>query len=354
MVSKQAYYPYGTPRSVSASVPTERQYTGQVSDTDETGLYYYNARYYNPSLSKFTQADTKDALQNRYAYVGNNPLVLVDPSGHQQARFDNEGFDNPNQSSFWDRLGYAFKALWNDPIYKGRVLGYSAVGAVSAATFTAPVWLPVVEIAAPVIEFTDTLIDTVQCTSGDMNACGYIANPLPGASLADDLAGATTAIKRGGLMVDDAVGYALDLARARMKSLDYADEVTDLDLLSNITYVSGTLLPYDSRLAEAADNAKTFEELLTVGGGVCRHQACYTTEIVRRAGFEGNYYRFSSQPDAVGHAVSLVNYGGHNFVLDAQNKGLEPYNSYMSYFKFKNNTENIYDPKIKNISGWYR
>ena len=83
LVSKQNYYPYGTTRSASDSLPTEKQYTGQVSDTDSTGLYYYNARYYNPSLAKFTQADSLGSGLNLYAYVNNDPSNQIDPSGHQ-------------------------------------------------------------------------------------------------------------------------------------------------------------------------------------------------------------------------------------------------------------------------------
>lgn len=33
------------------------KYTGQEFDA-ETGLYYYNARYYNPVLGRFISADT--------------------------------------------------------------------------------------------------------------------------------------------------------------------------------------------------------------------------------------------------------------------------------------------------------
>ena len=83
LVSKQNYYPYGTTRSASGSLSTEKQYTGQVSDTDSTGLYYYNARYYNPSLAKFTQADSALNGLNLYAYVKNNPSSLVDPTGRE-------------------------------------------------------------------------------------------------------------------------------------------------------------------------------------------------------------------------------------------------------------------------------
>lgn len=86
VVSQQAYYPYGATRNHQSSNPnhqTEKRYTGQVSDQEQTGLYYYNARYYDPTTAKFTQADTinNDDL-NRYLYVGGNPTSFNDPTGH--------------------------------------------------------------------------------------------------------------------------------------------------------------------------------------------------------------------------------------------------------------------------------
>ena len=90
VVSKQSYYPYGTTRSYSQltadNSQPERQYTGQVSDQDQTGLYYYNARYYNPQIGKFSQADKFNSCSNKYAYVGNNPVVNSDPSGNLSLR----------------------------------------------------------------------------------------------------------------------------------------------------------------------------------------------------------------------------------------------------------------------------
>jgi RHS repeat-associated protein len=53
-----------------------------------TGLMYYKARYYYPALGRFVSADTivpepgNPQSLNRYAYVKNNPLRYVDPSGH--------------------------------------------------------------------------------------------------------------------------------------------------------------------------------------------------------------------------------------------------------------------------------
>ena len=54
----------------------------------EGDIYFYNARWYDPELGRFMQADTivppTQGTQgfDRYAYVNNNPLRYTDPSGH--------------------------------------------------------------------------------------------------------------------------------------------------------------------------------------------------------------------------------------------------------------------------------
>ena len=82
IVTNQVYYPYGDVRNVGVKLPTEKAYTGQVSDEEETGMYYYNARYYNSVSGIFTQADVKEG-PNRYIYTRNNPFKYVDPTGFQ-------------------------------------------------------------------------------------------------------------------------------------------------------------------------------------------------------------------------------------------------------------------------------
>src|SRR5262249_24468871 len=73
--------------------PVSNRYTGQISD-DETGLYYYGARYYDPQLGRFIQPDPtipdpgSSQSYNRYSYCRNNPLNAVDPSG-----LDDDGTD---------------------------------------------------------------------------------------------------------------------------------------------------------------------------------------------------------------------------------------------------------------------
>ncbi len=57
-------------------------YTGREWDA-EAGLYYYRARYYDPSLGRFISEDPIGFAggMNFYAYVENNPLKWVDPWG---------------------------------------------------------------------------------------------------------------------------------------------------------------------------------------------------------------------------------------------------------------------------------
>ena len=62
-------------------------YTGGIYD-QSTGLYYLNARYYNPEDGRFVTEDTyrgetnEPDTQNLYVYCADNPVNYVDPSGH--------------------------------------------------------------------------------------------------------------------------------------------------------------------------------------------------------------------------------------------------------------------------------
>jgi RHS repeat-associated protein len=75
------YDSFGKQTSSSGSLTNPFQYTSRESDA-ETGLYYYRARYYDPSLGRFL---TEDPLRydptSFYSYVGGNPIVWADPSG---------------------------------------------------------------------------------------------------------------------------------------------------------------------------------------------------------------------------------------------------------------------------------
>ena len=58
------------------------KFTGKELDP-ETGLYYFNARWYDPVLGRFTTEDPARDGVNWFVYVGHNPLRFIDPTGLQ-------------------------------------------------------------------------------------------------------------------------------------------------------------------------------------------------------------------------------------------------------------------------------
>jgi RHS repeat-associated protein len=73
---------YGKLNTSTGTLTNPFQYTGRESD-QETGLYYYRARYYDPTIGRFTSEDPI-GLQggpNFYDYVGNDPVDFNDPRG---------------------------------------------------------------------------------------------------------------------------------------------------------------------------------------------------------------------------------------------------------------------------------
>lgn len=99
IVTETLYYPFGTPRhqhppDPGASDPVYR-FTGKERDT-ESGLQYFEARYYHSTLGRFTSVDplliSKPDLQcpqsrNLYSYAGNQPLVHIDSTGNDFESF---------------------------------------------------------------------------------------------------------------------------------------------------------------------------------------------------------------------------------------------------------------------------
>ena len=66
-----------------ASTGTQTRYGYTGREPDETGLIFYRARFYDPSIGRFISRDPI-GLQggiNQYAYVNGNPVNFTDPSG---------------------------------------------------------------------------------------------------------------------------------------------------------------------------------------------------------------------------------------------------------------------------------
>jgi RHS repeat-associated protein len=77
----RSYSPYGETTVLGQDDGNSLQYSGR--ENDQTGLYFYRARYYDPVLKRFISEDPIGLLAgtNYYAYVSGNPVSLTDASG---------------------------------------------------------------------------------------------------------------------------------------------------------------------------------------------------------------------------------------------------------------------------------
>ncbi|MES0491849.1 MAG: RHS repeat-associated core domain-containing protein [Leptospirales bacterium] len=87
-LSRTEYLPYGETFQQEGDIKFTPKYNGQALD-EESDLYYYNARHYDPEIGRFVTADTvtdgPGTIKgwNRYMYVGGNPIMYKDPTGHE-------------------------------------------------------------------------------------------------------------------------------------------------------------------------------------------------------------------------------------------------------------------------------
>jgi RHS repeat-associated protein len=120
LTSRYAYGPYGE----SSTLTGVARYTGRRIDP-ETGLYYYRARMYSPALGRFLQQDpigTSGGV-NLYAYVGNDPINLVDPSGLCAEVYAKSAF-----ASFTFNSNINIDADLSDPSNQGAYIAGTATG----------------------------------------------------------------------------------------------------------------------------------------------------------------------------------------------------------------------------------
>jgi RHS repeat-associated protein len=109
------FTPYGSTFKQTGSFDPKHKFTGKELDSS-TGLYYYGARYYDPFFGRFITPDTivqapyDPQSLNRYSYCRNNPINLVDPTGH-------------SWKSFWKKFGGAIAS-----IAVGIVVGIATAG----------------------------------------------------------------------------------------------------------------------------------------------------------------------------------------------------------------------------------
>ncbi|HYE34308.1 glycohydrolase toxin TNT-related protein [Methylocaldum sp.] len=105
-------------------------------EPDATGLIYYRARYYDPTLGRFTQRDPAGFVDglNPYAYVGNNPVSFTDPLGLTKVPASVQSpsaFARASQRI--SAIGAEFKSLARDVLQLPQIQLTAGAGAAAAA-----------------------------------------------------------------------------------------------------------------------------------------------------------------------------------------------------------------------------
>ena len=107
--SRAKYMPFGEERQVSTADLNDRGFTGHIED-DYIKLVYMNARWYAPGLGRFLSADTivpepgNSQAWNRFAYVNNNPVNFLDPTGHCAGSYNTDTGNATADQDCWNFL----------------------------------------------------------------------------------------------------------------------------------------------------------------------------------------------------------------------------------------------------------
>lgn len=95
IITYEEYHPFGTTSYRSGKTETEvsrkrYKYVGKERD-EETGLYYYGARYYAAWVARFVSCDPlqfKYPHYTPYQYAGNKPITYIDLDGLEEAKIN--------------------------------------------------------------------------------------------------------------------------------------------------------------------------------------------------------------------------------------------------------------------------
>jgi RHS repeat-associated protein len=128
-ISYEEYHPYGTTAYRSAKpgfdLSLKRfRFSGKERD-EETGLYYFGARYYAPWLGRWTSSDAAGFVRgfNLHKYSSNNPVMFRDPNGMDDVPVRNEEL-GPRAS--WQTIqryvpeGYRIRSGINEENYRSH------------------------------------------------------------------------------------------------------------------------------------------------------------------------------------------------------------------------------------------
>jgi len=126
-INSEEYYPFGE-TSFGSYAKKRYKYCGKERD-EESGLYYYGARYYNAWTGRFVSIDPLAAEYPQltpYNYAGNKPITHKDIDGLQSSEDETLGSNQPNEPSGLDP-----STPWSTPTGLFRGITYD----IGSATF---------------------------------------------------------------------------------------------------------------------------------------------------------------------------------------------------------------------------
>lgn len=138
------YAPYGQIYSMTGADNFRPKFNSKEQD-QSSGLYYFNARYYDPEIKRFITADTRLGghafqadVRNPYAFALNSPVTYGDPSGHNAWKWISHHsiYLNPGAYVANKVIHQAIHGQWNN--IAGEAIGASEIAAgvaLDAATF---------------------------------------------------------------------------------------------------------------------------------------------------------------------------------------------------------------------------
>ena len=137
IVEETTYKPYG---EVIDGGESKFLYNSKELDMN-TGMYYYEARYYDPLFRYFTQPDENipeiynPSDLNRYIYVRNNPYKYVDPTGEVALQIGAEA--SAGLGGFFGIGSVGVVLVYGDRGFQHGYYKSSGVGATTGGTFGA-------------------------------------------------------------------------------------------------------------------------------------------------------------------------------------------------------------------------
>ncbi|MBU7022370.1 MAG: exo-alpha-sialidase, partial [Theionarchaea archaeon] len=117
VITEASYEPFGE----SVLNGGENRYLYNGKEKDSTDLYYYGARYYDPTIGRFISRDINPASPqnpqsfNRYVYCSNNPLKYVDPLGLEEK--------DPTEMTEEELRAY-FESMFGNGLTLDELLGF--------------------------------------------------------------------------------------------------------------------------------------------------------------------------------------------------------------------------------------